>query len=378
MKKLFYLFLLIWISSGIRFSNAQTFDLMFEYPDQTQYANGDIVNLKVFIKANTTPFGMGVSNLAFNYNNAALMTPISGFVIPSAAANYSAPTANYGALDAKNNPASGAISINISYTSSGLPSGQTVPTGTWVEICTIPFTVLDNTQTPNFEWIPTGGGPPQTVVFSDIPVFIPNGTFIDITPGNVLPVKLSSLEAEWINSNKEEVLISWVIESQINNDYFTVEKSSNLNEWELVGYMDVADEFSTYNGRMEFSLIDKTPYENITYYKLSQTDIDGESEMFHKHIIYVSRHSDISNSNQMKVYPNPAVNNLNVDFVSDTYSNAVILITDMKGEVIVEKDIEITEGANNLDIEVSKLQTSVYHLRIISEEFVLDKIFIKQ
>ncbi len=88
-----------------------------------------------------------------------------------------------------------------------------------------------------------------------------------------LPIELMSLEAE---CKGEEVVVQWETASENNNDYFTVLHSRNGISYEAIGTLPGAGTTTTSS---RYSFTDAYPG-TMNYYKLRQTDFDGESEEF--------------------------------------------------------------------------------------------------
>lgn len=87
-----------------------------------------------------------------------------------------------------------------------------------------------------------------------------------------LPISLVSFEA--LPSN-EMVLVKWKTESELNNDEFTVEKSTDAERWEEVTSVAGA---GTTKKIMHYQILDHHPIEGKSYYRLKQTDFDGKFE----------------------------------------------------------------------------------------------------
>jgi hypothetical protein len=88
------------------------------------------------------------------------------------------------------------------------------------------------------------------------------------------PIDLLSFESK---VHPEYIELNWVTATELNNDFFTLERSSDLYSWEIVGYVQGAgttSEVQNYNFR------DYSPREGISYYRLKQTDFDGQFEYF--------------------------------------------------------------------------------------------------
>jgi len=91
--------------------------------------------------------------------------------------------------------------------------------------------------------------------------------------GIALPIELISFEAK-MNTNKQ-VDIFWATASELNNDFFTIERSSDGVNWEIVTTATGAGN-SIY--RIDYAAYDSRPLSGISYYRLKQTDFDGAFE----------------------------------------------------------------------------------------------------
>jgi hypothetical protein len=110
-----------------------------------------------------------------------------------------------------------------------------------------------------------------------------------------LPVGITHFAAEAIGPN---VSIQWVTESEVNNDFFTVERSKDGEKWEFVTTMPGAGNSST---QRNYSAIDSKPYEGMSYYRLKQTDFDGNYEYSDKDAVEF-----YYPSGDYGIYPNPS------------------------------------------------------------------------
>ena len=95
--------------------------------------------------------------------------------------------------------------------------------------------------------------------------------------GNALPIDLISFTGEVIEEIEPIVLLNWVVASQVNNDYFTIERSRDVYEWEILETITGAGNSNT---QISYSLIDDNALRGTSYYRLSQTDYDGETKIF--------------------------------------------------------------------------------------------------
>lgn len=103
--------------------------------------------------------------------------------------------------------------------------------------------------------------------------FTGSGGTIHVTP-NPLPIELLSFS---VNAGTESVLVSWETATETNNDFFTIERSTDVQNWEILGYVDGA---GNSNRPLSYSFTDSRPLDGISYYRLKQTDYDGQYEYF--------------------------------------------------------------------------------------------------
>lgn len=89
-----------------------------------------------------------------------------------------------------------------------------------------------------------------------------------------LPIELLSFEA---NGNNNQAVIEWTTASEMNNDYFTIERSSDGINYKPIATVNGA---GTSNSVNSYSYTDNTPGYGTLYYRLSQTDYDGRNETF--------------------------------------------------------------------------------------------------
>jgi hypothetical protein len=87
---------------------------------------------------------------------------------------------------------------------------------------------------------------------------------------NALPVELVNFQAELLEST---VLLTWQTASEIDNDYFTIEKTKDGRDFTDIGAVAGAG-----NSRViqSYNFVDPSPYNGISYYRLKQTDFDGK------------------------------------------------------------------------------------------------------
>lgn len=178
---------------------------------------------------------------------------------------------------------------------------------------------------------------------------------------SVLPTELLSFDAQPENG---AVACSWTTETELNNDYFTVERSTDGIHFEAIEYVKGAGNSS---GTLQYKLYDYDPYtEIISYYRLLQTDFNGNTRTFEVRTVKPSRIS------QLVIYPNPSTGNVQINGDFEALSSTRLF--DVSG-----REISLTAAFSKEDntIHLSGLPVGVYSLmyfdneKIVSERLVV-------
>lgn len=91
-----------------------------------------------------------------------------------------------------------------------------------------------------------------------------------ITATSTLPVNVINYDAVL---KEGKVNLTWSTSSEQNSKYFTVERTQNQSKFEVVGKLNAAGQSTS---ERNYSLTDYRPLSGISYYRLSQTDIDNK------------------------------------------------------------------------------------------------------
>ncbi len=141
---------------------------------------------------------------------------------------------------------------------------------------------------------------------------------------NTLPIGLLNFEAS--SPDNKRAIIKWETESEKNNDFFTLQKSTNAIDWETLAVIDGAGNSSDL---LHYSFIDSNPFHPIAYYRLKQTDFDGKY-MYSDVICLVTNEKT---EKTILIYPNPASEFIIVDKLP---AECVLKIVDMLGHPVYQ------------------------------------------
>ena len=208
---------------------------------------------------------------------------------------------------------------------------------------------------PSFGFVSSGdgsgacGSPQPVSSFSPFAL----GSTNALTP---LPVELINFTAELKNRVVE---LNWETKSEINNDYFIVERSRDGFNWENLNQVDGA-------GNSVVSLIyesfDNIPFVETSYYRLKQVDFDG-----------VFKYSNIQsvnliNGRELQMFPNPAKYIVNIVSTSDIEVSEVKLFNSL-GVDLMHRNRLLFSDSKKFKIDVYDLPTGMYTLLVNGKSF---------
>lgn len=182
-----------------------------------------------------------------------------------------------------------------------------------------------------------------------------------------IPLPISLLDFTAI-ADKDKVLLNWATASELNNDFFTVEKSSDAIDFEPITTIIGAGNSNTI---IEYQYKDMTPYTGVSYYRIKQTDYDGKFS--YSEIRAVKFLLPLSG---FSVYPNPVKSGEILQIIPDNNWDVsyTISVYALNGQKVAEFN---TDGAFSFLINAS-LNKGVYFLVISSwEESIINKIVIQ-
>jgi hypothetical protein len=169
---------------------------------------------------------------------------------------------------------------------------------------------------------------------------------------NPLPIELLSFSADVIERDK--VLLKWQTASETDNDYFTIERSEDGYNWEEISTIVGA---GNSNSLLSYQTKDNSPYSGISYYRLKQTDFDGQ--FAYSQVIAIKIKS-LGNS-LVSIYPNPATNHITIEGNKKELNG--ISIYNLQGQEIVKK-IEILENnQSKKTLDLSNLNSGIYFIK---------------
>jgi hypothetical protein len=145
----------------------------------------------------------------------------------------------------------------------------------------------------------------------------------------ILPIELLDFSAF---ADDNDVIIQWKTATELNNDYFTIERSNNGHEFSSIAEMEGS---GTTKNPVTYEYVDENPLHGTSYYRLKQTDFDGASETFKA--VYVE--STFRNDLKAMVYPNPFTGR-EIHLKMEESIKGTVEIKDQNGILIYSKELD--------------------------------------
>ncbi len=186
-------------------------------------------------------------------------------------------------------------------------------------------------------------------------------------------IELSALTANHVNLtakkiNNKHVKLQWTMADEKNISSYSLEKSSNRRTWSQVHTVPAANSQS----KVTYEFDDHQVSGITTYYRVKV--IRSNNSFFQSDMKKIV----IQNITQINFSPNPASNYLNVTIQAEATANAKIILTDMGGRTVVERNIVVQQGGNQINMPFNKsLAPGIYNASVyMNNEIVKQKIVV--
>ncbi|MTI22887.1 T9SS type A sorting domain-containing protein [Fulvivirga sp. RKSG066] len=167
---------------------------------------------------------------------------------------------------------------------------------------------------------------------------------------NPLPVSWMTFDAEVVNNQVE---LYWSTASELNNDYFEIERSLDGKFYEKIAKVEGS---GTTTSVSNYQYTDARPHAGVNYYRLRQVDYDGQFEYstIQKAIVYEG----------LTLYPNPADQVLNI-YTKETIDVDKIEVIDLNGRTLT---VNKAQKDGLIKIEISQLKRGYYIVKVKSAD----------
>ncbi len=208
--------------------------------------------------------------------------------------------------------------------------------------------------------VTTGTG---AVTASGLSSFCPWVLSLSLAP---LPVELIDFNATCVNNN---VVLEWCTASETNNSYFGIEQSVDGVNYTAIGKIvgsGTTQEKHCYNYMT-------TSVSDLSYYKLNTVNSYGEKST--SKIISIE---SCNSHNQTILIANDGSKEIGVIINSLTNQKLELYIHNALGQLIEVKNIEATQGYNNIRVDLQTVSNGLYYVSVYNtaEKMISKKIIV--
>jgi hypothetical protein len=177
-----------------------------------------------------------------------------------------------------------------------------------------------------------------------------------------VPVELISFTVDVVES---KALLSWSTASETNNSGFEVQRKSNSEEWESIGFVTGS---GTTTETRSYSFTDNLTSTGNYLYRLKQIDYDGAFQFSDEVEILASYPAEF---NLAQNYPNPFNPNTLIEFSIPENAKVKLSIFNSLGEKVTELvNTSLAAGKYSYQWNAGNVATGIYLYELRTENFV--------
>jgi hypothetical protein len=167
-----------------------------------------------------------------------------------------------------------------------------------------------------------------------------------------LPVNLLSYSGKNIAAGNK---LEWTTASETNNSHFTIQRS--VDGHVFTDLLKVTSQAVNGNSTspLHYSVVDADVKPGTYYYRLKQTDINGDAEEIGVVAVVVKPGREI-----FSLKPNPAKSNVDVTYECQADEMAVLQLYNNKGMLLKSIDIYCRKGENTMSVDLSSFADGLY------------------
>jgi hypothetical protein len=140
----------------------------------------------------------------------------------------------------------------------------------------------------------------------------------------ILPIEIVSFTSKCVD---QVTVLQWSTATELNNDYFSIEKSEDGIIWKTIAQIDGA---GNSHDIINYLFTDVSRDNKMSYYRLKQTDYNGNFSYFNM----ISQDNCREKEFELSIFPNPVNEVLNVTFEGDQSEIISISVFNFLGEVV--------------------------------------------
>ncbi|KYG76272.1 hypothetical protein EV198_3216 [Roseivirga ehrenbergii] len=179
-----------------------------------------------------------------------------------------------------------------------------------------------------------------------------------------LPITLISFDAK--NINNESVQLNWTTASEEGNAYYTIERSANGKDFTAIGVLNGAGNSDEI---LNYIYSDSEPLSGTSYYRLKQTDFNGEFEYSEVKRVLLNK-AQLEINTAFSVFPNPVVfgEKFKLAYRVAEDQEIELQVVTSSGVVVSSSSFEIKAASGHIELDSKDLPKGLNMIRIIDRD----------
>ena len=176
-------------------------------------------------------------------------------------------------------------------------------------------------------------------------------------PCVVLPVDL--LQFDGWNLGTRSNALAWVSASETDVHHYTLQSSDDGNAFHYLATIPAKGNTSS---QSSYTMVDSTAFSPITYYRLSEMDMNGSYHDLSTIAVRSAQASDFI----LEVHPNPATDIVHFTYTGPTSDQSELRVSVFNnfGALVSEKSWSSLHHNSELSLETVHLAAGIYEMRL--------------
>jgi len=177
-----------------------------------------------------------------------------------------------------------------------------------------------------------------------------------------LPIELISYTGEVLSEGN---ILKWRTASEINNDYFTLERATPGSDYKVIASSIKGN--GTTSTPKSYEFFDREAPNGVAVYRLWQTDFDGTKNEVGK--VELIR-GELSSVQFVNVSPIPIHDNVELLISSEENQSIQLQILNSLGKLMLDQQVDLDAAINKVDLDLGSFASGVYVISLVEGENV--------
>jgi hypothetical protein len=179
---------------------------------------------------------------------------------------------------------------------------------------------------------------------------------------NPLPLDLIAFNVEK-TVDQSKTLLSWVVADAIEEASFEIERSNDAVVFLNIGNVNAGTNNKNEKGNDIYQFTDAAPLSGTNFYRIKAIEKNGTFKYFPVKSVQFN-----ATGNNISLFPNPANNQLTLNYTSVINTKLNVTIYDLSGKKISRQRIEVASGLSQYPIDISGISSSIFFVNVQDQQ----------